>query len=133
MIIKFRKLIGDVTLPSYLWPDDAGLDLIPVAMIRINGDLHCYFGFAVEIPDGFAGFIFPWSSVFNYSLSHCDAMGVIVAGYRGEVKAVFRFSPAKDLFYAPGVAVARMIILPVSDIQPVRADILSETSCGAGG
>jgi dUTP pyrophosphatase len=134
MQVKFKKLSENAVLPRYAMHGDAGLDLFPVAILSENGNVVCSFGFAVEIPEGYVGLIFPRSGIYKHSYTLSNSVGVIDSGYRGEVKAVFKkFPNYAPSFYSSGQAVAQMIIVPYPVISPVWADELSETERSSNG
>ena len=61
-------------------------------------------------------------------------MGVVDAGYRGEVTAKFRSTTdVVPSLYNPGERFAQLLILPVPDVQFEEAETLSETDRGEGG
>jgi dUTP pyrophosphatase len=53
------------------------------------GNVVYGFGLAFEIPEGYAGFIFPRSSNHKSGLLLTNSVGVIDSSYRGEVTAKF--------------------------------------------
>lgn len=141
MKVKFKKLHEDAVLPYYSKDGDAGLNMTTVTYPTWrNGDndnssyLEYKFGLSVEIPKGYVGLIFPRSSICNYDLLLSNSVGVIDSGYRGEIKARFKYSSVcSKLSYNNGDKIAQMIIIPIPKIEPQFADELSETERGEGG
>lgn len=142
--VKIKKLHPDAVMPKRAHPTDAGYDLVAVSCtFDSDGNAVYGFGLAFEIPQGYAGFVFPRSSISNYDLCLSNCVGVIDSGYRGEVTAKFRpsmmFSNAvfpvtrNTRIYNKGERVAQLIILPIPEIEFTEADELSETDRGAGG
>ena len=94
--VRFKKLHEDAVLPTYAKPGDAGMDCVAVSDPKDKGDYIAYdLGFAVEIPHGYVGLLFPRSSNSKKDLLLCNSVGVIDSGYRGPVQA--RFSKIVDV------------------------------------
>ena len=90
MKVNIKKLHPDAVVPSYAHSTDCGLDLTAVSRTFDEyGNVVYGFGLAFEIPEGYAGFIFPRSSNHKSGLLLTNSVGVIDAGYRGEVTAKF--------------------------------------------
>lgn len=88
--VNIKKLHKDAVIPSYAHATDCGLDLTAVSKTFDEyGNVVYGFGLAFEIPEGYAGFIFPRSSNHKSGLLLTNSVGVIDAGYRGEVTAKF--------------------------------------------
>jgi dUTP pyrophosphatase len=134
MKVNFKKLHEKAVLPQYAKKGDAGMDLFPVSIETIEGNIICSFGFAMEVPEGHVALIFPRSGIYKHSYTMSNSVGVIDSGYRGEVKAIFKkFQNYAPSFYNAGQAVAQMIIVPYPTIQPEWTDKLSETERGING
>ena len=88
--VKIKKLHPDAVIPTYAHDTDCGMDLTAVSKTFDEyGNVVYGFGLAFEIPKGYAGFIFPRSSNHKSGLLLTNSVGVIDAGYRGEVTAKF--------------------------------------------
>lgn len=137
MKVKFKKVSPDAVIPSYAKPGDVGLDLTAISIIDNNHLTVTYdTGIAVEIPEGYAGFIFPRSSIRDYSLSLTNSVGAIDSNYRGSIRATFaRGKDSQDQrpIYVPGERIGQLVIMPYPIIEPVEADKLSDTVRGEGG
>lgn len=129
------KLIEDGIMPSRAHDTDAGLDCYArTKTIDSNGKMCFKLGFAIEIPNGYVGLIFPRSSVSKYDLSMCNCVGVIDSGYRGEVSAKFNMINGLCLnSYKIGERVCQLIIMPYPKVELIQVDSLSETERGEGG
>ena len=143
LTVKFKKLHKDATLPTYSDDGSAGLDCTAVSDAYINDTYIGYkLGFAVEIPTGYVGLLFPRSSISKMDLALSNSVGVIDSTYRGEVEARF-FSkdsrnnvsgyPRIDKSYAKGDKLCQLIIIPIPKVQSLWSDELSETKRGDGG
>ena len=136
MKIKFKKLIDGAVAPKQGSATAAGFDLTATSK-RWNRKFSVWeygTGIAVEIPEGYAGFIFPRSSVFKTGLTLTNCVGVIDSDYRGEIMAKFADTYLGDgEEYHVGDRIGQMIILEVPKVEYVEADELSVTERGAGG
>ncbi|AXF52215.1 MAG: dUTPase [crAssphage sp. isolate ctcc615] len=142
MEVKIKKLSKDAIIPSYAHDTDAGLDFVATSY-EYKEDIDCHVfgtGLAIEIPEGHVGLCFPRSSNRKTDLYLTNSVGVIDAGYRGEIMASFKnrdFTP--DVIanlkkgYELGDRVFQMIILPYPKIEFVEADYLSDSERGTGG
>jgi dUTP pyrophosphatase len=110
------------------------MDLVATEIISETPSQITYgTGLAMEIPDGMVGLVFPRSSIRNTGLTLSNSVGVIDAGYRGEIQATFNKNGVKDEFYKVGDRVCQIIIVPHPIIKIVEVDELSESSRGSGG
>ena len=134
MKVKIKKLHPNAVKPKYAKESDAGMDLVATEIISETPSQITYgMGLAIEIPDGMVGLIFPRSSIRNTGLTLSNSVGVIDAGYRGELQATFNKNGVKDEFYKVGDRVCQIIIVPHPIIQIVEVNELSESSRGIGG
>src|SRR5665811_484444 len=98
MQIKIKKLREDAKLPTHGHPGDAGVDLYAVEDVVFppGEQERVHTGLAVEIPEGYVGFIWDKSSIsFNTGLKIMG--GVIDSGYRGEIIMNFLNTSDKEI------------------------------------
>ena len=133
--IKFKKLHENATTPCRANETDAGADLVAISVTETANYIQYHTGISVEIPEGFVGLLFPRSSVSNKPLMLANSVGVIDAGYRGEICARFKRVGVSDTeIYAPGEKVAQLVIVPVLLTEFVESiEDLTETDRGTGG
>lgn len=139
--VKVRRLHPDAVLPSKAHPTDAGFDLTCIGDLEYDdcGNLVYRTGLSFEIPEGYAGFIFPRSSVAKKDLILTNCVGIIDSGFRGEVLAKFKplipITSAHDAIYAyrKGERFAQMVILPYPEVVFDEVDNLAESDRGEGG
>jgi dUTP pyrophosphatase len=132
MKIKIKRLHPEAVLPKYAKQGDAGMDLTAVSREKIDKDHFRYnFGIALEIPEGFVGFVFPRSSCYKQQQMLSNCVGVIDSGYRGEISAVM--FGTTDYSYKVGDRVAQLIVLPIPYVQFNEVQELSDTERGTGG
>ena len=152
MKVKFKKLNENAVMPKKAHPTDAGFDLVATSReIDEYGNIVYGTGLAFEIPEGYVGLIYPRSSISKKNIALTNAVGVVDAGYRGEVMAKFKPIPMvgryikcmegecpgfdKDTIYAyvVGDRIAQLIIMPIPEIEFEEADELTATDRGTGG
>ena len=156
MKVRFKKLNEKAVMPTKAHPTDAGFDLVATNKeVDENGNIVYGTGIAVEIPDGYVGYIFPRSSICKTNLSLTNAVGVCDSGYRGEIMAKFKptlaandivrvpeddseFLAVKGIFYTThiyevGDRIAQLIIMPIPQIEFEETDQLTDTDRGTGG
>lgn len=139
MQLKFKRLSEKAVLPTYAHPSDAGMDLTAIDVTtEVNecGQLVLVYhtGLAVEIPEGYLGFLVSRSSISKKSLILTNCIGTIDAGYRGEIMG--KFKTTTDVIpavYKPGERFAQLIIIKKEDIEIVEADELTSSDRGEGG
>ena len=148
MKVNVKKLDGNAVVPTYAKHGDAGMDLTAVSKEYDEHGNVCYgTGLAFEIPNGFAGFLFPRSSNTKKDLILGNSVGVLDSGYRGEVVLKFKAIDTKYLedgrltyvkkdfmdSYNIGDRVGQIVIMPVPQIEFNVVDELSTTDRGVGG
>ena len=138
MKVKMKKLHPNAVKPKYAKESDAGMDLVATEIISKTETQITYgIGLAMEIPDGMVGLIFPRSSIRNTNLQLSNSVGVIDAGYRGELQATFNIINPHVVegfgIYMPGDRIAQIVIVPHPIVQFVEVDELSESKRGDGG
>ena len=137
--VKIKKLHKDAVIPKYAKLGDAGMDLTAVD-IKFSSPPNDKFapiaqvdsGISVEIPEGFAGLVFPRSSIYKNNTILSNSVGVIDSGYRGSIKANF-FADEETFGYRVGDRFAQLIILSYPQIEFEEVVELSETERGEGG
>ena len=135
MNIKIKKLSKDAVIPSYAKIGDAALDLTAVSISYTNSYVEYGTGLAIEIPEGFAGFVFPRSSISNYDLNLCNSVGVIDSNYRGEIKLRFKTPYNHQVYkaYDIGDRIGQLIIMPIHKIELELTEELNDSIRGSSG
>lgn len=140
MKVKFKKLSDKAVTPSYAHNGDAGMDLTAVSVAsEINecGQFVIVYhtGLAIEIPEGYVGYIFPRSSISKKSLNLTNCVAVIDSNYRGELILKFKNTSGDSVpaVYALGDKIAQLIIMPYPKIELEESETLSDTERGANG
>jgi dUTP pyrophosphatase len=130
--IKVIRKGALAALPKQMHVGDAGFDLVANSrkVDLVNECMIYSTGLRVEIPKGYAMFIFPRSSCYKHAAMMANCASVIDSGYRGEVHVVFKGIEGP---YKLGDRIAQAVILPVPEVEYVDACELSESDRGEGG
>lgn len=130
--IKVKKLASNANLPHQAHQGDAGFDLTAVSIVhdKANNCTIYNTGIAVEVPKGYALFVFPRSSSYKNNALMANSVGVIDSGYRGPIHVCFRGNSVR---YNVGERIAQAVILPVPEVTYTEVDELSNTERGTGG
>jgi dUTP pyrophosphatase len=135
--VAVRRLRDDATLPSQAYEGDAGLDLASCEALRLGPGERAVVptGIAVEIPEGYAGFVQPRSGLAaRHGISLVNSPGLIDSGYRGEIKVVLVNTDLREPFaIEPGMRIAQLVVMPIPAVRLVEADELAVSERGARG
>jgi dUTP pyrophosphatase len=135
MQVKIKRLSKNGVIPQYAKAQDAGLDLVATSREYTTSFQITYgTGIAIEIPEGYVGLVFPRSSIKNQNLVLSNSVGILDAGYRGEIKLTFlvtdQYLPNR---YSVGDRIGQLIIMPYPQIEFLEVDELSDSERGTGG
>ena len=136
MKIRFKKLNPDAVAPVQGTPGSAGYDLTALTVSEDPTGLpviHYGTGIAVEIPKGYAGFIFPRSSCYKFGMDLTNCVGVIDSDYRGEFIVALHNHGTTAQTVTKGERIAQLVIAPYLRADYEVVDELNETERGAGG
>ncbi len=114
---------------------DAGLDLYCPHEVRFNpGETKpIRLGVACETADGVPYWLIPRSSISKTPLRMCNSVGLIDAGYRGELTAFCDNIKADSYMVEPGQRLFQVVAMDGSPITYELVDELSATTRGSGG
>lgn len=138
MRVNIKKLNENAVIPTYGSEYAAGADLYAC----IDGDMviapHTTVlvptGFAMQLPEGLAGFIYARSGLATKrSLAPANKVGVIDCDYRGEVKVALHNHSDEEQRVAKGERIAQLVIAPYIKADFCESGELSDTVRGAGG
>lgn len=135
MFLKVKQLHPKAELPTYAKDGDAAMDIRSVGSVKVVTGKYMEYqtGISVEIPKGYVGLLFPRSSISNYDLSLCNAVGVVDSGYRGEITFRFRYDSDSSNIYTPGDKIGQLLVIPYPTITPVWFETLESSQRGSGG
>jgi len=135
--IAVRRVRDDAVLPRQAYEGDAGLDLSACEEACLDPGERAIVctGIAVEIPEGYAGFVQPRSGLAaRHGLGIVNSPGLIDSGYRGEIKVVLINTDARESFTVePGMRIAQLVIAPVASVRLVEVAALAASERGARG
>ena len=136
-IINFKKLDIRATTPTYGSEFSAGADLYAVCdsdvVIESGKTVLIHTGIAMEIPEGFGGFIFARSGLASKKgLAPANKVGVVDSDYRGEFMIVLHNHGLEEQTIHHGERIAQLVIAPFLQVEYVEEDVLSETVRGVG-
>ncbi|MCM1545725.1 MAG: dUTP diphosphatase [Clostridiales bacterium] len=138
MKINVKKLSEKAILPTYGSEYAAGADLYACLDGEISVAPHQTVmiptGIALELPVGYAGFIYARSGLASKrNLAPANKVGVVDCDYRGEVKVALHNHGETAQTIAAGERVAQLVVAPYITAEFTEADELSDTVRGAGG
>ena len=135
--VRVRRLREHATLPERAYDGDAGLDLTSCESARLGPGERAVVstGIAVEIPEGYAGFVQPRSGLAaRHGSGVVNSPGLIDSGFRGEIRVVLlNTDRASEFKVVPGMRIAQLVIAPVASVQLVETDELATSERGARG
>ena len=138
MAAAVKKLHPDAVLPTYGSAYAAGADLYALCEEELVFAPHetklVKTGLAMEIPEGYAGFIYARSGLASKrGLAPANKVGVIDADYRGEVMVALHNHTDVEQRVAPKERIAQLVVAPFLKAEFEESDTLSETVRGVGG
>lgn len=135
--VAVRRLRPDAQLPGQAYEGDAGLDLSACERTVLEPGERATIstGVAVEIPEGYAGFVQPRSGLAaRHGIGIVNAPGLIDSGYRGEIRVVLLNTDREHAFIVePGMRIAQLVIAPVASTRLVEVDELASSERGSRG
>ncbi|NDG53066.1 MAG: dUTP diphosphatase [Flavobacteriia bacterium] len=137
MKVKFKKLNSFAQNPQRANDSDAGFDLIATNKSfpsHSESGLYVEFGtgISLEIPKGYVGLLFPRSSISKTRHSLRNSVGVIDAGYRGEIKFRFTDDPTAT-GYNTGDKIGQIVFIKLPKIEMQESENLEDSSRGSKG
>ena len=135
--VSIRRLRPDAHLPDQAYEGDAGMDLAACEGVTIEPGERAVVptGLAIEIPDGYAGFVQPRSGLaVRHGIGIVNSPGLIDSGYRGEIRVVLINTDDEQRFTVePGMRIAQLVIVPVAAARLVEVDELAASERGSRG
>ncbi len=135
--IPIKQLDKSLSLPSYAYAGDAGIDLCSTIDCTLQPHVRevipC--GIALAIPEGFAGFVLPRSGLAaKHGLSLVNAPGLIDSGYRGEIQVVLiNLDTSQPYLVHRGDRIAQLVIMQVPAVNLSPVDELPTSARGKSG
>ena len=136
--IPVKILRPNAVIPTYGTEFSAGADLyacLDAPVIIAPGQTALIpLGFAMALPEGYAGFVFARSGLATKrDLAPANKVGIIDADYRGECMVPLHNHGQSPQSVEHGERIAQMAILPYLAGEFFETDKLSDTERGEGG
>ena len=136
MLIKLIDPEREDLIPTRAHGTDGGVDIRTRdnIMLEPGAETTVHSGFCCEIPVGWVGLVFPRSGLgTKHGVVLKNTVGVIDAGYRGEVMLKIKNTGDSVLSIASGERVAQMVLVSCFLGDPILVDELSDSDRGTGG
>lgn len=130
------KVLDKNCIPKKAHSIDAGFDLVAREAVSVFPQDTEFIptGVCVEIPVGFVGLLFPRSSISKTPLRMANSVGVIDAGFTGEIKVpLYNTSDIEIRDIEQYARIAQLVIIPIADVSIEIVEELDDTERGAGG
>ena len=137
--VRIKKLREQAQAPTYGSDFAAGCDLYACLdeeqiIIEAGKSVMIPTGFAMELPEGYAGLIYARSGLATKSgLAPANKVGVVDCDYRGEICVCLHNHSDQARTLKRGDRIAQMVITPYLTASFCEADELSDTMRGEGG
>lgn len=138
MRVNIKKLNKNAVVPSYGSEYAAGADLYACldndVTVAPHETVMIPTGIAMELPIGYAGFIYARSGLASKKgLAPANKVGVVDCDYRGEVKVALHNHSSIPQTVSCGERVAQLVVAPYITAEFKECETLSDTVRGAGG
>lgn len=138
MTVRIKKLNDKAKIPTYGTDFSAGADLYNIEGNEVTVGAHetvmIPLGFAIEIPDGYAGLVFARSGLASKrGLAPANKVGVVDSDYRGECMVALHNHTDSDVKIEGGERIAQLVIVPYLKAEFLESEELSDTTRGVGG
>ena len=136
--MKIKKLNENAVIPTYGTEYSAGADLYACILEDITlepGETKLIpTGLAMEIPVGYAGFIYARSGLASKKgLAPANKVGVIDADYRGEIMVALHNHSNINQTISAKERIAQIVIAPFLKVDFEETDELNDTVRGDNG
>ena len=136
-IVLPMTLEGDAKIPTYAHETDAAADLYALETVTVTANSRGNMirtGVRIALPENWVAYIVPRSSIGTKTpLRLSNSVGVIDAGYRGELYILYDNISDSDYTITAGDRIAQLIVMPSYHFKAEVADILDTTERGEGG
>lgn len=137
LVINVKKTHPDAVIPEYAHGDDFCVDLTAVD-VHYDSEIDCFVyhtGIAIELPFSHGGLVPLRSSNRKTECYMPNGIGVIDAGYRGEIFVSVKNRTRGDMTqpFNVGDRIAQLVVIPAPRIKFNEVEELSETERGEGG
>lgn len=140
MNVNIKRLNDKAVVPHYASTGAACFDIATDGNVTYDeyGNAICGTGVAFEIPENHVMMVFSRSGHgFKYDISLSNAVGIIDADYRGEVKVKLRADSTAGQEVLDGLKrgdrIAQAIVLPFTPAYLTVVETLTESERGTDG
>jgi dUTP pyrophosphatase len=138
LVVRVVRLDPELPLPAYACAGDAGMDVLarsPATLAAGGGRAMVPTGIAVELPEGWAGFVLPRSGLAaKHGITCLNTPGLIDSGYRDEIRVILvNHDPTSEYRVERGDRIAQLVVQRVACVRWEEAGALSDSSRGTGG
>ena len=136
--INFKKFDERAVVPTYGSQFSAGADLYAVCdedvVIEPGKTVLIHTCLAMEIPEGYGGFIFARSGLASKKgLAPANKVGVVDSDYRGELMVALHNHSDLMQSIENGERIAQLVITPYVTANFIESEELDDTERGEGG
>lgn len=133
--VRIKLLKENAKIPTYGTEYAAGADIYACidsdVTIKPGESVMIPTGFALEVPVGYAGLIYPRSGLScKRGLAPANKVGVVDTDYRGEVMVCLHNHSNVEQTIEVGERIAQMIIAPYLKANFIESENLDETGRG---
>lgn len=137
MNVKFRKIRESAKTPTKGTFGSAGFDLYNsdcAVVLNPGGVASIKTGIQMEIPVGYAGFIYARSGLgCKYGIVPSNCVGVIDSDYRGEIIVCLYNHSKVNYLISHGDKIAQLVISAIPNVVLEEVSSLSETARNCDG
>ncbi len=138
MKVKIKKLNESAIIPKYATKHSAGADLYSCVqndiVIQPSETAFIPTGISIEIPSGYAGFIYARSGLASRNgLAPANKVGVIDSDYRGEIIVALHNQSSAPQTVTNKMRIAQLVIAPYLQAEFDEVYSLDDTDRGVGG
>lgn len=129
------KVLNPNCIPERKHDWDAGLDMKASETVTIQPgeNRQIGLGVCVQIPEGYVGFMCPRSSIGVLTMLRPSiSVGVIDAGYTGEVHQPYTNIGNEPITLHEGERIGQLVVVPIIIPELEFVDELEETERGSG-
>jgi dUTP pyrophosphatase len=136
MVLEFKKIHPDASLPAYAHAGDAGMDVRSVDDLTIpaGGRALVKTGLVALLPPGYELQVRPRSGLaLKFGVTVLNSPGTIDSGYRGEIGVILVNFGAEPFVVAKGDRIAQLVVASYVSAEVAETRTVDETERGEGG
>ena len=138
IFIKTLNDFADITYKTneeQIARNDSGYDLYVCEKIIVEPFKTAMIGLGIACEPNFNGgyYLYPRSSISKTPLALANSVGIIDAGYRGEIEACVRNLSSEQYTIEKGTKLFQLCMYDLKPFNIVLMDTLTDTVRGSGG